>query len=115
MCPREHRKNPKNPNKKREKVKMQMMQKNDDGLFYKPAIAPGYAQMKEKTVADYVFPHGPVWRGEEKARLPRKRQVEEAEAVLAREGIAPHQKMFAGMVAVAATAVGYYFLSTRKK
>ena len=92
-----------------------VMQKNDDGLFYKPAIAPGYAQMKEKTVADYVFPHGPVWRGEEKARLPRKRQVEEAEAVLAREGIAPHQKMFAVMVAVAATAVGYYFLSTRKK
>lgn len=92
-----------------------VMQKNADGLFYKPAIAPGYAQMKEETVADFAFPHGIVWRNEEKARQPLKRQVEDAKAILTREGIAPHQKAYMSIFVAAIVAAGYVLLANRKR
>ena len=60
--------------------------KRKDGLYYLPALAPGYAQFKEQVLDEYLFPHGPVWRHEEKGQKVIKEMVEHAKIVLERNG-----------------------------
>lgn len=41
----------------------------EDGLYYLPAVLPGYAQLHPETVVKYAFPDGPAWGEDEQARL----------------------------------------------
>jgi L-fuconate dehydratase len=96
-----------------------VMRKGEQGLFYMPAASPGYAQMTEKTIADYSFPYGPMWKGDPKAELAGATEVENAERVLRESGVAQRRRrnnllwMVAAHGLVASALAALYFNSKK--
>ncbi len=89
--------------------------RREDGIFYRPATLPGYVQFREDVLVEYAFPHGPVWRQEEKGQKVMADMVREAELVLQRSGKSREraQGMVTAVAVAAAAIAGFWFMSKR--
>ena len=93
--------------------------KTKDGLFYKAAVLPGYARMREGYMKAYTFPFGSKWCNEEKARVAADVMVQEAKETLKQDSIArglhwSNMDKFTGIAIAAACVAGYHYLSKRE-
>ena len=87
----------------------------DDGLYYRAAVQPGYAQFTDETVRAFAFPHGPEWAGEERARAARRKMVAEADRVLGESGARRKRQARALAAAAVAAVVARWWFGRRRE